>query len=139
MATRIYPVKDLILVRNENGEIETDFQPLIDLIENSVASKTWVINGGTGMIGRYQFQDRCLLVVCQPEEVHEQIAAFLAALRRCAAADAKSGVIALPKRPKTVGRHLGGSPRRTAPRFSNLHGLIRGAPPEAPDGDSILA
>ena len=63
----------------------------------------WVDTGGTGTITRYQFQDHCLLVVSQPEEVHEQIAALLAALRRCAAADAKPGnEMRLPQRPKTV-------------------------------------
>ena len=103
MATRIYPVKDLILVRNENDGIETEFQPLLDLIRNSVAPKTWVDNGGTGSIASYQFQDRCLLVVYQTEEVHERIAALLAALRRCAATDAKGGnELRLPKRPKTI-------------------------------------
>ncbi len=101
MTTRLYPVKDLILVRNQNDEIETDFQPLIDLIGNSVATKTWVDNGGTGSITPYQFQDHCLLVISQTEEVHADIAALLAGLRRFAAGDAKSGNgLRLAKRPK---------------------------------------
>lgn len=102
-ATKIYSVKDLILVRNENDEIEMDFQPLIDLIQTFVCCKSWVESGGSQSITAYQFQDRCLLVICQTEEVHEQIAALLAALRRCAAADAKSGnELRLPKRPRSV-------------------------------------
>ena len=109
MTTRLYPVKDLILVRNENDEIETDFQPLMDLIRDSVDTKTWVDNGGTGSLTPYQFQDRCLLVISQTGEVHEDITALLAALRRCAAADAKSGNgLRLAKRPKSVAP--GGSP-----------------------------
>ncbi|MEI8376421.1 MAG: hypothetical protein WCJ35_26690 [Planctomycetota bacterium] len=103
MATRIYPVKDLILFRNENDGIEMEFQPLLDLIRDSVATRTWVDNGGSGSIASYQFQDRCLLVICQTEEVHEKVVTLLAALRRCAAADAKGGnELRLPKRPKTV-------------------------------------
>ena len=102
MTRRIYPVKDLILVRNQDGEIETDFQPLIDSISNSVATKTWQENGGTGTVLPYQFQDRCLLVICQTQEVHEEIAALLAMLRRCAATEDKSGnELRLPKRSKT--------------------------------------
>jgi len=102
-SVRIYPVKDLILVRNENGEIGADFQPLIELIANTVSTKTWNENGGTGQISEYQFQDRCLLVVCQTQEVHEEIAALLAALRRCAATDVKSGEeLRLPGRPRTI-------------------------------------
>lgn len=107
MTTQLYPVKDLILVRNENDEIETDFQPLVDLIENSLASKTWIENGGVGSITPYQFQDRCLLVVVQTAAVHEEITALLAALRRCAPANAKGGnELRLPQRPKiaTPGR-----------------------------------
>jgi hypothetical protein len=99
--TRFYLVKDLILVRNENGEIETEFQPLMDLIQNAVATKSWIDIGGNGAVCSFQFQDRCLLVITQSEEVHEQIANLLAAMRRCAATDAKSGSeLQLPRRPK---------------------------------------
>ena len=103
MTTKFYPVKDLILVRSENDEIETEFRPLIDLIQNSVATTTWLENGGRGSITPYQFQDRCLLAISQPQEVHEEIAALLTALRRCAAPDAKGGnELRLPRRPKIV-------------------------------------
>lgn len=98
MLTRIYPVKDLVLVRNEHDEIQTDFPPLVDLIQNIVATKSWVENGGNGTIAHYQFQDHCLLVVSQPQEVQEEIADLLAMLRRCAAADEKPGKeLRLPK------------------------------------------
>ena len=76
---------------------------LSDLIVNTVATKAWGENGGTGNMTSYRFQDRCLLVICQPEEVHEQITALLAALRWCAATDAKPGTeLRLPKRPKAT-------------------------------------
>ncbi len=105
MPTRIYPVKDLILVRNENGDIETNFQPLIDLIATTVTPKgcVCIYDGGSASISPYQFQDRCLLVIRQTQELHEEIVALLAALRRCAPADDKTGTeLRLPQRPETV-------------------------------------
>ena len=54
-----------------------NFSPLIDLITNSVAAKTWVDNGGTGTISHYDH----LLVITQTQEVQEQIEQFLAQLR----------------------------------------------------------
>jgi hypothetical protein len=103
MATRIYPVKDLILVRNENDEIETDFQSLIDLITNTVSQKCWLDNGGSGTIAPYQLRDRCNLVIMQTQEVHEQLDAFFSALRRCDNGGGKAGnELRLPKRPKAV-------------------------------------
>ena len=103
--TRMYPVKDLILVRNSDDEIETDFQPLIDLIENTIAPKEWIDNGGMWTISAYQFRDRCLLVVSGTQDVHEEVAAFLGALRRCAGPAAKNGgELRLPKRPRTASR-----------------------------------
>jgi hypothetical protein len=103
MTTRIYFVKDLILVRNESGEIETDFQHLIDLIQESIETKTWADNGGTGTITPYQFRDHCLLAISQTQEVHEEIVALLAALRRSAASGPKdANELLLPKRPKAA-------------------------------------
>ena len=103
MTTRLYLVKDLILVRNERGEIETDFQAIVDLIVNSIATRSWAENGGSGDIRPYQFQDRCLLAISQTQEVHEEIVNLLAALRRCGAGDTKGGnELRLPKRPTTV-------------------------------------
>jgi hypothetical protein len=120
MTTRMYPVKDLVMVRNESGEIETDFQSLTDLIANTVVQKSWVDNGGNGTISPFQFQDRCLLVIAQTQEVHEQIVAFLGALRRCGEADAKPGnELRLPKRPK-----------RTTPTYY----VVPGSPPPAVHG-----
>ncbi len=103
MSTNLYPVKDLVLVRNGHREIETDFQPLIELITSSIVTKTWLDKGGDGTITAYQFQDRCLLVVKQTPEVQEAIAHLLLALRRGGVPGAKSGgKLRLPKRPKEV-------------------------------------
>jgi hypothetical protein len=101
LATRIYPVKDLVLVRNENGEIEADFDQLMELITSSTFTRPWHANIGT--IARYQYRDQCLLVITQTQEVHEQIAALLAALRRSGAAGPKDGnELVLPTRPRAA-------------------------------------
>ncbi len=57
--------------------IRPNAQPIIDMIINTIATKTWVDNGGTGTIANL---DR-LLVISQTLEVHMQIEHFLADLR----------------------------------------------------------
>jgi hypothetical protein len=79
--TKLYPVKDLVLVRNQQGAIEVDFQPLQDLIIQSVSTLTWQDNGGPGTVVPFQSRGRSLLVVSAMQEIHEQIADLLAALR----------------------------------------------------------
>ena len=124
MATRIYPA-DLVLVRNEHDEIETDFQPFIDLIINSVATRSWADNGGIGSISACQFQDRCVLVVTQTQEVHEELTAFLGALRRFSNGDIKNGTeLRLPKRPAAVTPKYYIVPEAT--RRSNFDGVTFG-------------
>ncbi len=82
MTTKVYPVKDLVLVRNQQGAIEVDFQPLQDTIMQTVATKTWQENGGQGTISTFQARGRSLLMVSQTQEVHEQIVDLLSVLRR---------------------------------------------------------
>ena len=52
----------------------------MDAITNTVVTKTWADNGGTGTIDHY---DRTL-AISQTREVHMQIAQFLAGLRPAA-------------------------------------------------------
>jgi hypothetical protein len=102
VVTRIYPVKDLVLVRNENGEIETDFGQLTELIINSTPFAKGCL-GYNGTIAPYQFRNHCLLVITHTEDVHERIAALLAALRRSGAAGPKDGnELQLPKRARAA-------------------------------------
>ena len=58
--------------------VQFNFQPLEDLITNTVATKTWADNGGTGTISQYP---PTTLVISQTQEVHAQIKALFAALR----------------------------------------------------------
>ena len=55
-----------------------NFQPLEDLITNTVSTKSWADNGGTGTMSNYP---PAMLVISQTQEVHAQIKDLLAALR----------------------------------------------------------
>ncbi len=79
MTTKVYPVADL-LVPDRDGFVET--QALLDTVTNSVATKTWADNGGTGTTSVMIVGNRPVLVVSQPEEVHEQIEEMLEMLRK---------------------------------------------------------
>ncbi len=64
-------------------------QPLMDLLENTVAAKSWDHNGGNGSMSDMIVGKRALLVTSQTQEVHEQIADMLETLRK--AGGLKSG------------------------------------------------
>jgi hypothetical protein len=82
LTTKVYPVKDVVLVRDSKGKSRTDYEPLIDLITTSIATKSWRVNGGEdGSIEPFQARERCLLVVTQSEYVHVLIGNLLAGLR----------------------------------------------------------
>lgn len=63
------------------GAANADFDSLIDLIISTVASDTWVENGGPEAEIR-PFPTNLSLVVSQTQDVHEQIADLLEQLRR---------------------------------------------------------
>ena len=57
-------------------------QPLEDLLTNTVATKTWVDNGGTGTMSPMIVGNRALLVLSQTQEVHKEIESTLEMLRK---------------------------------------------------------
>jgi general secretion pathway protein D len=63
-----------------SGGAQADFQPLMELIQSTIAPDTWQANGGNGAIS--PFFTNLSLVVSQTQEVHEQIADLLEQLRR---------------------------------------------------------
>ncbi|MCH8922103.1 MAG: hypothetical protein IIA67_03005 [Planctomycetes bacterium] len=82
LSTTPYPVADLV-----NGDPETpyspdnaDFDPLIELIESTIAPDSWDANGGPGSMDG--FGKAGVLVVSQTQSVHRQIAPLLATLHR---------------------------------------------------------
>ena len=62
------------------GGGQQNFQPLIDLIQSTVAADTWDTVGGRGAIR--QFDTNLSLVISATQEVHDEIADLLAQLRR---------------------------------------------------------
>ena len=71
-----------------SGAVRADFSSLMDLIQNTVATKTWIDNGGNGTIS--EFSNLMLLVICQTQEVHRRDPttfgrSSLATARKCAA------------------------------------------------------
>ena len=62
------------------GGGQQNFQPLMDLIQSTVAQETWDTQGGPGAIR--PFETNLSLVVSQTQEVHEEIANLLEQLRR---------------------------------------------------------
>lgn len=62
------------------GMSMADFDSLIDLIQNTVATDKWLDNGGVGTIE--PFEANLSLVISQTQDVHEEIADLLEQLRR---------------------------------------------------------
>ena len=62
------------------GGGQQNFQPLIDLIQSTVAAESWDTVGGPGAIR--PFDTNLSLVVSQTQEVHDEIADLLEQLRR---------------------------------------------------------
>jgi hypothetical protein len=56
-----------------------DFKPLMDTIENTIATKSWIDNGGNATMS--EVPCGLLLAISQTREVHSQIEQFLADLR----------------------------------------------------------
>ena len=86
VVTKVYPVFDLV-VRRPGASSRTpalDFQPLIESMTSTLAPTTWDEVGGPGNI--QPFTNAGALVISQTDEVHEEIAAFLQAMREFPAA-----------------------------------------------------
>ncbi len=56
-----------------------DFKPLMDLIQNTVATKSWIDNGGNGTIS--EVPSSLSLAFSQTREVHQEVERLLADLR----------------------------------------------------------
>jgi hypothetical protein len=76
--TRVYPVRDLVEVRDEHGAGE-DYDSLIDVITSTISPTTWTDAGGTGSIS--PFPNAGVLILSQTERVHEEVDSLLATLR----------------------------------------------------------
>lgn len=75
MATRVYPVADL--VRMSDGR--NDFDQLIDLITSTIEPDSWQDVGGPGSL--HGFDNNLSLVSSQRRDIHQRIEALLGTLR----------------------------------------------------------
>jgi len=94
ICSRTYQVADLVApipeqvsvsadphaTAQQPGELEADFDSLIELITSAVSPETWDQVGGTGSIA--PVDSSLSLVISQTEEVHEEIVDLLEQLRR---------------------------------------------------------
>ncbi|HXT59526.1 MAG TPA: hypothetical protein VN699_12875 [Pirellulales bacterium] len=86
LIAKVYPVFDLV-VRRPGGSPRTpalDFESLIEAITTNLEPTTWDEVGGPGAVN--EFTNAGALVISQTAEIHDQIAAYLRALRAVAAA-----------------------------------------------------
>ena len=74
----VYPVADLLASRDED---DNPFDPLLHAATSCLGPTTWDSVGGPGSIVAAQFPNVDALVVAQTQEVHDEIAALLSALR----------------------------------------------------------
>jgi uncharacterized protein YfaS (alpha-2-macroglobulin family)/TolA-binding protein len=90
LETVVYPVGDLVAAyRDASGQTSRDFDSLIELITTTIQPTTWDEVGGPGSIS--VFENGQALVFSQTEEVHNQVAAFLATLRRAGGSQPVTG------------------------------------------------
>jgi general secretion pathway protein D len=75
-----YQVADLVIPIGSGKEVKTDEARLIQLIQDTVAPKSWASMGGQGTID--YFPMTMTLIINQTPDVQEQIADLLATLRR---------------------------------------------------------
>ena len=80
LTLRIYPVADLVLTdRGRQGGPVADFDSLTDVIRGTIQPTTWDEVGGPGNIT--PLDNALVLVVAQTQDVQEDVAALLTALR----------------------------------------------------------
>lgn len=81
LATKLYPVTDLVKFKDSSGETWTDHDSLISLLTATVQPDCWEDVGGPGAIGPMSLPGKEVLAIRQTEEVHDEIANLLARLR----------------------------------------------------------
>lgn len=64
----------------KTSNYEQEGEKLVELIQKTIRTQTWEVNGGFGQIEYYGQQK--VLVISQTQEAHEEIAALLEQLRR---------------------------------------------------------
>ena len=139
LATVVYPVGDLVAFRDPSGEEWTDFDSLIEMMENSVAPDSWLDAGGSGII--QPFDEGRALVVTQTPRLHREVAQLLEKLRRAGGTVAGGPARVRAKPPGMYGgmppgyAGFGGGLMGGMGGFGGLGGM--GAGPAGPDQASF--
>lgn len=81
LATEIYPVPDLVVCRDESGELWDDYQTIIDIVR-TIRPATW--ERGWASVRGASFGKAKVLVVTHAGPAHRQIAQLLKELRAVA-------------------------------------------------------
>lgn len=77
----IYPIADLIAPPCERGFVGYIHDIISDLITGHVEPTRWGVAGGPGSVLRVDLENLDVLVIAQRQDVHEQVAAYLARFR----------------------------------------------------------
>lgn len=81
LTMHVYDVADLVVCRNNEGELWDDYDFLTDTITSTIRPATWDAGGGPASIRGRTFGGGKVVIVSQTQEVHEEIVDFLAKLR----------------------------------------------------------
>jgi len=111
LATKVYPVADLVLPPHASKETQADFDSLINAIKSTIRPQSWDETGGVGSIE--PFENNLSLTVSQTQEVHEEISDFLKQQRTLKREQAKRGMpVWKPSTPEQrMARQAGRGPR----------------------------
>jgi type II secretory pathway component GspD/PulD (secretin) len=111
LINKVYPAQDLVTFRNSTNQLVTNYQPLVQMITDTIAPTTWDEVGGSGAIA--PFGPSGSIVVSQRREVHEEIAKLLTALRQ--ARDVQSINPYVDRGGASAGRHARRHTRQPRP------------------------
>lgn len=81
LTIQMYDVADLVLRTGSDGTASDDFDQLMRALTTCVEPDSWQSLGGRGSMQHFRADDICVLIVRQTQALHEQVAAFLNALR----------------------------------------------------------
>ncbi len=99
LTTKVLDVSDLVVCRDKDDDLWDDYDTLIDVITISIKPTTWDQVGGPGAITGASLGTAKVLIVSQTQEVHEDIAPLLAAIREIAKKNPDEGP---PRRDKSI-------------------------------------
>ena len=99
----LYPVTDLVRVRDPEGTVWSDYETLIGTITSTVMPDSWEDVGGSGFVDGMRYQDTDVLIVAQRQDAHEHIASLLETLRSVTRRETADGELPIKERSEAAG------------------------------------